>query len=90
MSARSDKEGNSTLSTVFFVLGGLSLLGGIVLCIALWPKYSGYGYEWNTVAYLPSILWFSAGFVECAVFTAIGKILTYLKLISFNTENSNA
>ena len=81
--------GYSFLSLVFFLLAGLSLLGGIVLCSQLWPGDPGYGKEWKTLAYIPAITWLTAGIVQLSLFAAFGQGLHYLKQIVSNTRKPN-
>ena len=78
------------LIVLFYVLAGLSLLGGVILCAKLWPGDPGYGSEWKIIAYTPSFTWLTVGIVEFAFFTAIGQALTYLKQIATNTRESKS
>jgi len=75
------------LSKVFFILAALSFLGGILLTVQYWPGDPGYGREWKNEAYTLSIMWFTAGVIETAVFSAIGQGLLYLHKIVENTSN---
>ncbi|AMJ86158.1 MULTISPECIES: hypothetical protein [Alteromonas] len=77
------------LTILFYVLAGLSLLGGIILCSQLWPDNLGYRDKWETIAYLPSITWLTIGIVEFALFTAIGQGLHYLRQIALNSALKN-
>lgn len=77
------------LTILFYVLAGLSLLGGIILCGQLWPDNPGYRNGRETIAYLPSITWLTVGVVEFALFTAIGQGLFYLRQIASNTALAN-
>jgi len=74
------------LIILFFILAGLSLFGGLILCTQLWPGDPGYGNEWKTFAYIPSFTWLTVGVVQFAFFTAIGQGLLYLKQIVLNTK----
>jgi len=86
----SSKSDTPLLIVLFFVLAGLSLLGGLTLCSQLWPGDPGYGNEWKTFAYIPSFTWLTVGIVQFALFTAIGQGLLYLKQIVINTKGSKA
>lgn len=77
------------LPVVFFVLAALSFVGGIILSSEFWPGNSGYGREWGPKAYILSIIWFTAGVIEAAIFAAIGKGLSYLHIIAKNTSRGN-
>lgn len=78
------------LSVLLFVLAGLSLLGGIILCVQLWPGDAGYGMEWKAVAYISGITALTVGLVQFALYTAIGLGLAYLKQIMINTGNKSS
>ncbi len=77
------------LTNVFYVLAGLSLIGGIIISSKLHPGEPEYGYTWKMVAYMPMSIAFTAGFVQASLFTAIGKIICYLSEIESNTRNKN-
>ena len=74
----------SVLSLLLFFLASLSLLGGLVLCVQLWPGDPGYGNQWKTIAFIPAITSLSAGVVQLALFAALGQGLHYLKQIASN------
>jgi hypothetical protein len=76
------------LTNLFYVLSVLSLLGGIILCGALWPGDPGYGKAWKTIAYMPAIAWLTVGIVQSGVFAAIGLGRTYLKRIADNSDRA--
>lgn len=76
----------SGLVMVFYILSGLSLIGGIILGAKFWPGDPGYGKEWKSIAYTWSIVWIMAGIIEAALFAAIGKALSLLQQIVKNTE----
>lgn len=73
------------LSTILFILAGLSILGGIILSAQFWPVDPGYGKQWKIEAYTISIIWIMAGIVESILFAAIGQGLAYLHRIVQNT-----
>lgn len=87
-SASGNSREHPPLTVLFFVLAGLSLLGGLVLCGQLWPGDPGYGRVWKTIVYIPSITWLTVGVVQFALFTAIGQGLSYLRQIVSNTASS--
>ena len=74
------------LTIVFYILAALGLLGGLTLGVELWPGDPKVGYEWKTIAYTASITWIMAGIIECAIFTAIGRALFYMKGIYENSK----
>ncbi len=60
------------------LVGFLEMLGGVILCAALWPEAPRYGQELPFAAYVPSLVWLIAGFVS-AIFTfAIAAVVKYL------------
>ncbi|MDB4528990.1 hypothetical protein N9193_03670, partial [Pseudomonadales bacterium] len=77
---------NTPLIVLFYVLAGLSLLFSLIIGGQFWPGDPGWGNEWKTIAYVESFIWFIAGVIQCAFFTAIGKGLSYLKQIASNTS----
>ena len=88
-SGSKDRDGFPPLTVLFYILAGLSLLGGLLFCVELWPGDAGYGHAWKTIAYVPSITWLTVGVVQFALFTAIGQGLTYLRQIVANTSSRN-
>ena len=75
------------LSKVFYVLAVLGFVGGILLCVELWP-YAPVGRELKSIAYMPSITWLTVGIIQCAMFSAIGLALTYLRGIYISATNA--
>jgi hypothetical protein len=69
------------LATVFRVLGTLEIIGGLIMCFSLWPGEAGSGYEWRTTAYMPALVWLSAGIIFGCLFFAVAEGLTYLSEI---------
>jgi hypothetical protein len=76
----------SRTAIVFYIISILSLIGGIMLAYESLPGDPGEGRYWKPIAYQPSIIMFTIGFVQASLFTAVAKILTYLKGIEFNTR----
>ncbi|NVK41572.1 MAG: zinc ribbon domain-containing protein [Oceanospirillaceae bacterium] len=76
------------LSTFFYILSALSLLGGVIFCGKLWPGDPGYGNEWKTIAYIPAMTWLTVGIVQFGLFAAVGLGLTYLKRIADNSDHA--
>ena len=74
------------LTTVFHMLAGLQMLGGVVLSYVLWPGDPDTGYTWKAVAYVPALTWFTTGIVSGFVFWAIGDGLRYLWAIRRSLE----
>ena len=66
------------ISIVMGIIGGLSILSGIMLCFTMWPGDPAAGYVWKSVAYTPSITWLSSGFVSGMLFFAAAAALSYL------------
>jgi hypothetical protein len=68
------------LSAVFYLLGFLQIVGGIVLCVKLWPDSEALepGYSYTTMAYIPALTWLSVGVVVGLLFFAVAEGLAYL------------
>jgi hypothetical protein len=82
------KDKYPPLSNLFFVLAGLSLIGGFTMCIEFWPGDAEYGNQLTGIAYTYSIVSVTVGVVQFALFTAIGEGLFYLKEIVTNTSTN--
>lgn len=67
----------SMLPSACFVFSGLSLIVALLLCAGLWP-----GALADTMDYVPSLIWLTAGLAQCLVFAALGQGLHYLKAIA--------
>ena len=67
-----------SIAIVMGIIGGLSILGGIILGVITWPGDPGSGYLWKTTAYIPAITWMFTGFVSGVVFFAFAAGLSYL------------
>ena len=61
------------LAMVLYVLGVLSVIGGLIIGIAVWPK--GYSYSYTWFSYFISFAYFLSGVISCFVFFAIGRII---------------
>ena len=66
------------LTVLFYVFGVLEIVGGILLCVHLWPP-ERIGYEWKTLAYSQALTWLVIGFVSGSLFLAVGEVLSYLR-----------
>jgi hypothetical protein len=68
------------LADVFYLLGFLQIVGGIVLCVELWPdsKALEASYKYTTMAYIPALTWLSVGLVGGLLFFAVAEGLAYL------------
>ena len=73
-----DSKNAPGIAVVMGIIGGLSILGGIILCVTAWPGDPGSGYVWKSTAYTLSITWLFSGFVSGALFFAAAAALTYL------------
>jgi len=82
-----ENESYPTLSVFFFLLAGLSLIGGLILCGLLWPGDAGVGMQWKMSAYIPALTSFMFGVVQFGIFTAVGQGLAYLRKIAINTSH---
>lgn len=75
----------SILSVVFWGVGIIEIMAGLVLCAELWPGAPKEGYVWKTAAYLPALTWLAAGVISGCVSWALALGLMYLKGIYLNT-----
>jgi hypothetical protein len=66
------------IAVVMGIIGGLSILGGIVLCVSVWPGDPGTGYVWKATAYTPALTWLFSGIISGVLFFACAAALTYL------------
>lgn len=73
------------IASVFYVLGGLQVLGGLALCYYFWPGQADVGYAWLPAKYLASVTWLVSGIVGGSLFIAIAQLLTFIKGIYENT-----
>ncbi len=80
------RDSEPALASIFRILGVLEMVGGIVLCIVLWPGKPESGYAWTESAYVPSITWVAAGFVFCFLFFAVAEGLAYLNDLKKQTH----
>jgi hypothetical protein len=73
------------LAVVFWGIGTLEIVAGLVLCAELWPGTPEKGYVWKTAAYLPALTWLAAGVISGCLSWALALGLMYLKGIYLNT-----
>ena len=71
------------LTIVFYIVGVLEIIGGLILCMQLWPnpKELGYRSEYESTAYVPALTWLFAGLISGFLFFAVGEVLKYLHYI---------
>jgi hypothetical protein len=69
------------LAAVFRILATLEIIGGLVLCFALWPEAAREGYELRAVAYVSALTWLMAGVIFGCLFFAVAEVLIYLSQI---------
>jgi hypothetical protein len=73
------EEGSATpLSGSLGLIGVLQIIGGIGLCVYLWPGEPQPGYPWLPAAYVPALTWLVAGLVSGILFFAVAAVLVYL------------
>ena len=70
------------LSKVLFFLSIVSIISGINMSYNLWPGDPDPGYSLKFVAYVPALIWLSAGIVNTIFFWFMGSVRLYLKKIS--------
>jgi hypothetical protein len=73
------------LAGVFWLLGALEILAGIVICAGFRPGDPKEGYSWRMVAYIPALTWLATGVISGFLSWALAQGLTYLKGIYLNT-----
>lgn len=72
------KEKYSALTSILFILAGLSLLIGLFVCWQTWPNsYSAEGKD-----YVLPVASAAGGIVQFAIFAALGQGLHYLKIMA--------
>jgi len=69
-------KGTPTIAFVLALIGVLSIIGGIILCVTLWPEDPGRGYSWTSVAYIPALTWLSSGLIVDVAFFGWAAALT--------------
>lgn len=77
---------NPLLAVLLGIFGLLEMIGGIVLCVKLWPGAAETGYRWLFSAYVPALTWLATGLVSGVVFFAFAAVVTYLVQIRNLTE----
>ena len=71
----------SYIGMLCFLIAGLSLLSGVILCGLTWPVKNTYSQELDAMAYTSSFIWLFAGLTQFTLFSALGQIHGYLKRI---------
>lgn len=89
LGALKTKTPYSFLSLLLFTLATLSLLGGLILSIQLWPSLPGHRQQLATVTYIPALTPLVVGVVQLALFAGLGQGLHLLKIIALNTSKPN-
>jgi len=73
-------ESKDFLERLFFILGWLEFIGGVIIALAFLPGTAKAGYSWKMVAYTSSLIWLFAGIIFGMIFMAISHGLYYLRL----------
>jgi hypothetical protein len=78
---RESAEGPGTpgVAILLSVIGALTILGGVILCVQTWPGDADAGYSWKPIAYTASLTWLFSGIVAGVLFFAGAAALTYLR-----------
>jgi len=63
------------IAEIMVILGGLSIVGGAILCVLLWPSTD---YVWEATAYVPALTWLFSSIISGVLFFACAAALTYL------------
>ncbi len=69
-----------------YIIAGITLIGGILFSIGLWPGEAEYGYSWKAIAYMSSVATFAASIVQFVLLCGLAKIIIYLGQIEINTR----
>jgi hypothetical protein len=77
---------DSPLAILLVVVGCLDILGGIILCVNLWPGEARSGYAWLAEAYIPAVTWLASGFVAGLFSFAAAAVVSHLKAIREYTD----
>ena len=86
---RNSESNIPRLTVLFYIMGVVQIVGGVVLCIKLWPGTAESGYRWLFSVYTPALTWLSAGIIFGLLFFAAGYVLTYLENIRHYLHNLN-
>jgi hypothetical protein len=78
---REPAEGPGTpgVAILLSVIGALTILGGVILCVQTWPGDADAGYSWEPIAYTASLTWLFSGIIAGVLFFAGAAALTYLR-----------
>lgn len=76
-----------TIIKSFYALALLCVIGALILSYIFLPGEPPRGTQWKAAAYSMSIIYLIAGFIQAALFVAIGLALSYLRMISQNIES---
>jgi hypothetical protein len=78
---REPAEGPGTpgVAILLSVIGALTILGGVILCVQTWPGDADAGYSWKPIAYTASLTWLFSGIIAGVLFFAGAAALTYLR-----------
>ena len=62
------------------------VVGGLICAKTFWPDSSAIeaGYEYKTIAYIPSIAWLISCIISAFIFVALGKIVKDLGFLKHN------
>ena len=82
------------LTLICQFLAGLEMIGGLLLCMMLWPHVvSGYLFvngkiigEATATAYVPALTWLCAALISGVLLWALGDVLRYLRDIHRSFE----
>jgi hypothetical protein len=79
--SKESAEGPGTpgVAILLSVIGALTILGGVILCIQTWPGDADAGYSWKPIAYTASLTWLFSGIIAGVLFFAGAAALTYLR-----------
>ena len=80
-------SGQSTLAVLFVVVGCLDVLGGILVCAALWPPAPPSGYESTSIAYVPALAWLVAGLVSALFAFTLAALIWRLDALRWRVES---
>ena len=88
LQSEKNRDKYSSLSVLLFILSALSLLVGVLMFGKLFPETSKYSQAPSTFAYIPSLIWITAGLAQFALFAFCGQVLHYIKLIHTNLKSN--
>lgn len=75
------------LSGFLGVFGVLEIIGGLTMCVQLWPGEPSEGYKWMFSAYVPALTWLGVGITSATLLFVAAAIVAYSAQIRTTSED---